>query len=49
MKRIFLLIALAPLMAAPRAQQPTQTTQQPTELVVPLAGEGGSPPRFAVP
>ena len=49
MKRIFLLIALAPLMAAPRAQQPTQTTQQPTELVVPLAGEGGAPPRLAVP
>jgi TolB protein len=41
-------LAFGLLAAWPRAQQPP-APQQPSELAVTISGEGGAPPRFAVP
>ena len=54
MKPTFLVIALAALVAStaaqqPPAQQPPQPPPQPTDVVTTISGEGGQPPRIAVP
>jgi len=42
-------LALAGLIAVVRAQQPPQPPPQPTDIVTTISGEGGQPPRIAVP
>jgi TolB protein len=54
MKSTFLVIALAALVTASHAQQPppqppAQPPTQPTDVVTTISGEGGQPPRIAVP
>src|SRR5438094_1339956 len=58
MKKLEALVAIAVLGAWVRAQPPPQqqppaqtppTTQQPTEIETTIRGEGGAPPRLAVP
>jgi TolB protein len=54
MKPTFLAIALAALVAAtsaqqPPPQQPPQPPPQPTDVVTTISGDGGQPPRIAVP
>jgi TolB protein len=54
MKRILLVLTLAALVTATHAQQPpaqppTQPPPQPTDVGITLTGDGGAPPRIAVP
>ena len=51
MKRIIPVAILAAVVASTHAQQPPATQQppQPSEVSVPIAGEGNLPPRLAVP
>ena len=54
MKRTLLAVALAALVTAthaqqPPPQQPPQPPPQPTDVVTTISGEGGQPPRIAVP